>query len=571
MDPTLLELDLDKPAGKAPAAIKIPVPSAPELDLVDDPKNLVCLDCGAKGPVNDGSLCEACYNKANAPAEVAEAASDFADIAANAAENAAITGIANLGANGLANLGVGFNNADGYIEMLRRGAADATVAEYTRTLRDRYGYDVNVAVDNGRYTITLTKDGKSETISNTFMTVIAGNGGYEGPESHVNDDAIALLKAKTAAAKAAKAKADANAHNGLVMAPAEAAPAVRALRHGDLVAGGVAEGNGILTHWTGQKPLTLATLNEYCDAAEIPTKFRPKAKKFETQANLAVKEVGTELGLDVRREKKKDLVKGDVAYDRRWFLSEPNLEAGAGDASGKVVLVVTLDDDTLKFDVESDAAVKIAEKFTDLCGREVLQAGHITTWLGAVIRDCLGGVKYGGSWYIPRHTRAAGQKIIAAFAPKWGTEWMNPPLPIATSAELAAGIAAGLAAEVDETLTELAAAAKSCKDGKVGEKAAVTYLGKFKAHGERVLAYAQLLGDAFVATSKQKVKDAVAKLEGSLDGASIRYALAMEEAEKDLLRDQEKIAADLAALDAEPGAIEARFENLDIATESADA
>ena len=524
MDPSLLELDLDKPAAPAKYG-PTPIATAPDLDLVDNPKTPTCLGCGATVPVNDGGLCEGCYLDANpvptAPAvepEVAPVAADFADIAANAAANA-------NDARGRANLGVGFHNDTGYIEALKRGVARATLSEYCETLRTTYKHDVKFTIEGSAYTVTL--NGTSFTAP--ILEVVSGNGGY-GEESHVNDAAIEAFKANVRAKKAKAA--------GLVIAPvAEAdAPRVRFLKHGDLVAGAAADGNGILTHWTGAGAETLATLGEYCDAAEVPAKYRPKAKKPETQANLAVNEVGIELGLTVRREKKKDLVHGDAAYDRRWFLSEPNHAAGAGESAGTVVLVVTLDGDTLKFDVQTEAAEKIAARFLDLCGREVLQAGHITSWLGGYIRDCLGGVRYGGSWYVPRETRGKAEKLISTFAPKWGSEWMNPPLPIATSAQLAAGIAAGLKAEVDATLTELDSAAAATKEKKVGEKAAVNYLSKFRAHGERVLAYGQLLGEDLVADCKKKVADAVAKLEGSLDGATIRYALAMEEAEADYAR-----------------------------------
>ena len=69
----LLELDLDHPASKEPAAIKAPTYERP-LDLVDG-RNAPCLGCGGQVAVNENGLCKGCAK------DVATAA-DFADIAA---------------------------------------------------------------------------------------------------------------------------------------------------------------------------------------------------------------------------------------------------------------------------------------------------------------------------------------------------------------------------------------------------------------------------------------------------------------------------------------------------------
>jgi hypothetical protein len=187
--------------------------------------------------------------------------------------------------------------------------------------------------------------------------------------------------------------------------------------------------------------------------------------------------------------------------------------------------------------------------FADHVAREVLQAGHITTWLGDTLRDRLGGVKYGGCWYVPTATRPIAEKIIAAFEPKWGSDWMSPPTPIATCAQLSRGIANGLASEVDEVLGEFAAqtavavANKAANPdnikltGTIGERAAVAFMAKFRTKAERTVAFAALLGDELVSETKSKINDAIKQLDGLIDdgmGISARYAMMWEEVEFDI-------------------------------------
>lgn len=539
-DPNLLELDLDNaPKAAAPDTLQ---GTAPELDLIDNPADPVCIGCAEHAPVNDRGYCKFCHEAGTvaaepAPESVQEAATDFADIAANAAANA---NAHNLGedANGRANLGVGFHNARGYIEALKRGVAAATLREYAETLRSRYSKVVDVTVEGTSYTVKIAGEGE---FTAPLMTVVAGNGEY-GTDSGVNDAAIAAIKARAAMVKAGQAKVAAQAQGLEIVAPAagETVAPVRALQHGDLVAGAVAEGHGILTHWAGSGTLTGGKIAEILAAAGAPADWAPKAKESRTQANLAVTKVANEAGLIVHKQKR-DWRKKDQAYDARWTLSTPAAGAVAGEAAGTVVVAVTLNEDELKFDIESEVSEQIAAEFATLKANEVFQAGHVTSWLGSVFRDRLGGVKYGGSWYVPRESREAAEKLVDAFeAAKWGSDWVNPPLPVATSSQLSKGIARGLAAEVDETLTQLKIDSAACKNGKVGEKAATTYLAKFKDHAARALHFGAILGESEVASCKAKIAAAVTELEGALDGTALRFARLWEEVEDDAVREAKK-------------------------------
>lgn len=522
----LLELDLDRPASKAAVA---PVSyDARPLDMIDDVKHPKCVECGAEGAVNDDGVCRGCYEDKAHAAQVPTSANPEQDFAGVIAESAANAGTVSGGslAEG-ARRYVGFNSAEGYIQALANGVKAETARQYKDLLVQSYGY-----------TREAVEALPTNLIAESALPVGQGIV-HEGD----TDAAVAAIKARSAAIKAAKAR-KANNDGQLTIVPDEQPAKVR-LTHGNVVAGAVAEGNGILTHWTGADELTRGKLVELATAAELPDSWLPKAKSAETQAHLAVTTVARELKLDAKREKKTHKDAG-AAYDTRWRITDASTAGNdAGQSAGSITLVVTLNEGELTFAGDEDIATKVTAAYKDLTDREVLQAGHVTTWLGGILRDRLGGVKYGGCWYVPVATRPAAEKIINAFAPAWGTDWMNPPTPIATSEQLARGIANGLAAEVDNTLRELAKDGSKCKGGKVGETAAITYLRRFKDHGAKALAFGHLLGEKLVKEVKTKIATATAQLDGLIDdgmGTVKRFELIWEELERDLLKEETKHA-----------------------------
>lgn len=520
----LLELDLDRPAAKA-AVAPVPFDDAPRpLDMIDDVKHPKCAECGAEGAVNDDGICRGCYDDRTVIPTSANPEQDFAGVIAESAANAGTVSGGSLAAG--ERRYVGFNSAEGYIQALANGVKAETARQYKDLLVQSYGY-TRAAVD------ALPTNLIAESTLPVGQGIV-----HEGD----TDAAVAAIKARSAAIKAAKAR-QANNNGQLTIVPDEQPTRVR-LTHGNVVAGAVAEGNGILTHWNGEGPLSRATVTELATAAELDPSWLPKAKSAETQAHHAVTQVAREFKLDAKREKKTHKDAG-AAYDARWRVTDPSTAGNdAGQSAGSIALVVTLNDGVLSFSGTTEIAEKIEAAYKDLTGREVLQAGHVTSWLGnEVIRDRLGGVKYGGCWYVPAATRAAAEKIIAAFAPAWGTDWMNPPTPIATSEQLARGIANGLAAEVDDTLRELAKDGSKCRGGKVGETAAITYLRRFKDHGARALAFGHLLGEELVKEVKAKIAKATEELDGLIDdglGTVKRFELIWEELERDLLKDAAK-------------------------------
>ena len=557
----LLELDLDRAPAKAAVVPADPV--AIELDLTATGQTK-CVDCGQDADLNEGGLCRPCYLDRNAPEvpaipalpsvknvtivnnmvkagladesdvlpmaramdahDAATSSASFADIAAESTSNASASNLGDL-ANGRATLGVGFHTAEGYAEALRRGVLAHTRAEYELTLKSTYGWTEEQIAAIGAVTI-------KQDLPVSLNPIV-----HEGD----TDAAVAAIKARAAQ------------KNLNIVATAEAEKEKIVLKHGDVVAGAVADGHGILTHWSGSGPLTVARIREIAEPAGVDAKALPKTRKPKSYANQAVSEIAADRGYSASKEKVDQYAKRN--YDHRWRLYAHAAGAGVGEAAGHVVLVVTLRDGELSTEGDTAAGQAVEARFGELSGAEQLEAGHVTIWLGNYLRDHLDAVKYGGCWYVKRAQRPAAEALVNAFSSAWGDNWMNPPTPLATSAQLAKGIAQGLAGEVDATVTELAAAnaraaaekASAVAAGRdtkalrhVGEKAAQGYLRRFREHAERVRLFAELLGAELVASSKAKVEAAVKTLDAIVgedyQGTGARFALIWDEIEIDLAK-----------------------------------
>lgn len=377
------------------------------------------------------------------------------------------------------------------------------------------------------------------------------------------DRAVAQIKAHAAKVKAAQVAAKAAAEEGLAQARAEreaelaraveVAPTTDSSRerlyHGHVVAGSAAEGHGILSHWAGERSLTVARVDEIGTRAGIDKEHLPKARKPETYAHAAVRQVAQQLGFYATKEKR-DRLAADQDFDHKWRL-QPLAQSGeAGESAGAIALVVTLKKGELTFASDATtksslAAEEIARVYAEMKGAEVLTAGQVTSWLGAYLRDQLSAVKYGGCWYVPQGTRAAAERVIESFATSgWGSDWMYPPTPIATSEQLARGVANGLAAEVEELHRFQEEDTARTTEKKLGERGARNYLARYKNKLARVKAFQLVLGEALVAEVKAKIEQKVATLETSLAGTddnlgiAKRFELIWQEVEYDFAKGQ---------------------------------
>lgn len=503
----------------------------------------VCRRCSRRVPLDENGFCEPCFNAAS-PTKVG---ADFNDIADESRRNA---NAPNLGehARGRATLGVGFTSSEGYLEALRRGVARATLDEYVSILK-RDGYAITQSVHASLYRLSVTKGNETEVIEAPLLIVQAAAGYDAGVDSKVNDEAIANIKRKGAAQRAAQQQAKQQSPSTpLQSAPVEVDAQPVRIQHGQLVAGAAAEGHGIEIGWEGSKEKTHAELKQRMQNANIPDDWMIEAKEPKVQLGRAVKEAAGS-AYDCKQEKKKD---AQVVEERDWaarWLLVSNVTSGAkvGDKLGDIALVVTLYTDKpepeLVFDEESNAELRdeVKKQFESRIAAQLYTAADITAWLKTLIKKQLGGVKLGRNWYVPRKHRATAERLVAALDKWWGEDWVNPPLPIATSAQLAQGLANGLQREVDDELRKLETERDYAqKNGRsdIGAKRAESFLLQLRRIAERVAQYQALIGEELVASCKEKVRIAQAELSSVIEGADSveRFASMWEEVLFDIER-----------------------------------
>ena len=298
--------------------------------------------------------------------------------------------------------------------------------------------------------------------------------------------------------------------------------------HGQIVAGAVAEGHGVLVGWNGRRERTLEQLLDVATVAGVPREWLPRVKQPAVQLARACRGVAGNT-YDVEVVPATD----DVTWDARYLLVRrpTGAESRAGDAYGHVVLAVELrvpDDGapTLAFEASPDAVdgdtlvTAIRTAFWERVGADVYTAADVTKWLSDVLHRRLGAIRYGGNWYVPAGTKSvAGELCDALRTQGWGSAWMHPPLPVATSAELSLGLALGLQGEVADVMADLDYARRTAREaGKpdVSAKVAEGFVAKFHAVAERMRANRHLLGEERLDESLMVVADALASLDVAL-------------------------------------------------------
>lgn len=281
--------------------------------------------------------------------------------------------------------------------------------------------------------------------------------------------------------------------------------------HGDLVAGAAAEGYGILVGWTGAGDMPRARLVEIASAVPgVDQAWLPRAKDPGVQLTRAVHAAQSGMYSAERVEKSTwDRHAEPREWSSRWLLvsragsSASDVGAAYGAIALRATLYLTTTEPGYELVIESSddgLAIAVRSGFDARIAAETYQAADVTAWLSTTLRDKLHAVRYGGNWYVPRATRAIAEGLCAAFAAAgWGRAWMTPALPIATSAQLALGLAYGLSDEAGEIAglvrTERAAAALRGAEN-LGERRAQTLLARLRDVGARMARYAETLGPA---------------------------------------------------------------------------
>lgn len=278
----------------------------------------------------------------------------------------------------------------------------------------------------------------------------------------------------------------------------EGGEAQSALVAGQLIAGAVATGHGVLVSWSGKGELTRGQILECLETAKLPADWAPTARSAHAQAGHAVDTLNGR-GYVARSARSGGKTAEERGWRARWTVGTVSAGASVGAAYGETVLVATLaSDSALVLDGQSDLAAEVRVEFDRLTAGEIVGSADVTAWLRGVLVGRLGSVRLGGSYYVPRASVAQAVAICEAVSAIWGCDWMLPALPIATSEQLQRGLANGLTAEAATVLDDLATArAVAAKDGKaeIGGRAAATLLAKLRTVAERAQQYQALLGD----------------------------------------------------------------------------
>lgn len=305
-----------------------------------------------------------------------------------------------------------------------------------------------------------------------------------------------------------------------------------------VAAGAGADGHGVISGYRGLGGMQRGTLVALARRAGLPSEWLPLPKEPRVQLARAVASVASEFGRLVARQEKK--AQRQVAEARepvsRWFMIRDVASSGggkAGEAYGNIVAVVTLYDagglPELVFDTDNaQLERRVREDFEERINAVMFDAVDVTRWLNEVHRDRLDAVRYGFGWYVPRVHRAEAEEICTAFwnEARWGESWCDPPLPVATSAQLAVGIANGLMMEVDEILEDLSQRREKIRADRPGEKppadigptAAENFMIRFGRVSQRIVAYSDLLGADGVEECRDRINDAMIELDAVLDG-----------------------------------------------------
>lgn len=292
------------------------------------------------------------------------------------------------------------------------------------------------------------------------------------------------------------------------------------------VAGDGADGNGVFTGWSGLGDMTRADLIRYANLCELPIAWLPEPKDPSAQLSRAIRSiVGSAYTAQC------------IAKRGGWILTSKQPEGEElpkpGETYGQVVLVATLKREkiegqdqplvTLEIDTSNEAlGAQLRTAYDDAIGTERYAATDVTQWLTRVFRDELDAVRYGGIWYVPRRYRTIAETIVAVFSPVWGRNWMSPPVPVATGAQLAVGFALALQAEVDDVCAEFAKMREVARaNGKpdIGHRGAESVMVRLRRVGERIAGYEDCLTEQQASECRSRLHDAMVDLDGIL-GAS---------------------------------------------------
>lgn len=520
-DALLIEMDCTKcgrPSDSTPCAGCAPTPTRNSTELAP-----LSLPKSAPVFVDD---------QAESTGVAADVAALRQDVASNANANAAIQGAGSLAGGQLR--GVGHSTAAGYITAIRNGVVARTHASYLETLRGRFGMT----------------SGEIEAL------------GLPGPMTSANlpTSTNPIVHTPTGPSVFDRPRAERPFIVGAAQ-PTEAPITVAQIKTGELVAGAM-QGTGALIGWVGKHSMDRAAIVKALEG--IARVLPPRPASAKAHAGQVMSRLTRE-GFVVRVARGQATTKGVS----KWTVGQVNHSSTVGGSLGNTTMTVTLTAaGELQIEGEASFANQIRVDYQALVAAERYQAGDVTAWLSGALRYWFDAVRFGAlGYYIPaRHVEAAGQLCKAIADAGFGSDWVLPALPVATSDQLRDGIVRGLTGEVDDLMARLAterATAKAAKDnalisaseitalvgrhkavqaanaltGDIGPTRAATFLKDLRAIGARIVAYGQVLGEERIAAARESVRLAVVELETVLgedhSGISARFAAVWDEIELD--------------------------------------
>lgn len=505
-----IEMDYPTPSQERPEVEA----DAIELDMTEVGQTK-CVDCGATGPVDDNGRCRGCFtDRQTAGAPVAELVRELRAIGDQGTTNAAVQGIGSMRGGELR--GVGFSSKEGYIQAIRNGVKADTHSAYITTLRTQYGM--------------TSRDIAELNLPGPMAETVLPNG--PGIVHTPTPGSVPLFDRP-------------RGERAFVVGPKQETEVTDTkLKAGDLVAGAVAQGGGVLVGWRGLGQLTRGQLAEALEKIGR-TDLLPAPMSAHRHAGHVISEYNSR-GMVVRAARK---LKG-AAYKARWSITVPSHSGVAGSSFGDITLSIDLTHEgTLTFDGDEAMAKAISEEFEKRVSGEILEAGDVTGWLNDRLYREFKAVSFGIGFFVAQKHAAGAEALCKAVSETgWGYGWVVPALPIADCDQLRDGIVRGLSEEVTDLMARLASERQTAKDssasggGDIGPKRAGTYLKELRAIGQRIVGYSAMLGGERVAQCQEKVRAAIVSLEVLLgddySGIGKRFSLIWEEIEMDQRRDE---------------------------------
>lgn len=555
-------IEMDSPTAHRRPAAELET-EVIELDLTEGKSTSKCLSCHLEDlAVDEKSICESCRNLmaenpalrdaaasviatleddivpefgSDPPADSVEAlAAELTQASNLATANAAVVGVGSLRTGEMQS--VGWRNQDGYIQAIRNGVPAHTHGEYIAVLKNRFRL-------SGSALARLNLPGP--------MKIAALPEGAGIKHVPTGPSVFDLPKAERA----------------FVVGPkVEKLEVIRRdISGAELIAGAVAEGHHAIVAWEGTSGMQRGDLVAALKSINRES-WTPSAPNARAQAGSAIAPLGRG-GLRVKSAVKSRMINSLAVNEHVWTIVRDDHVASVGSKSGDVVARFKLSGSTLTYEGETAMCEPVLATFAARMAAEQYKSSDVTGWLSRTIRWKLDGVRFGAlGWLVPAINVAAATELCSAIQTAgFGSGWVTG-LPVATSDQLRDGIVRGLIDEVTAAMDKLNTERTEVKNTKtaaidaamvmrgeparsealdaarkladdIGEKRAHTYLKEFRAIGERVVAYGQVLGEQRVDKAREWVKRGVAELETivgeDFSGIRQRFGLIWEEIERD--------------------------------------